>query len=313
MVITTADILNASILIVDDQKMNVDLLEELLRGAGFRFIATTTDPETVCGLHQDNQYDLILLDLQMPGMDGFKVMQAMREADPVGYAPILVITGHQNQKLPALASGAKDFIAKPFDLAELTMRIHNMLEVRLLYKRLDQQNQTLKSLALHDELTGLPNRRLLMDRLALAIAQARRSQCTMAVMFIDLDGFKLINDTLGHDGGDDLLRQVADRLVTTVRQADTVARLGGDEFMIALPELSHADDAAALGATVIEAISQPYRIQGHDVCLTASVGLSIYPIHGENVESLMKNADLALYEAKHSGKNDYRMSRPIEL
>lgn len=313
MVITTADILNASILIVDDQKMNVDLLEELLRGAGFRCIATTTDPQTVCGLHQDNQYDLILLDLQMPGMDGFKVMQAMREADPVGYAPILVITGHQNQKLPALASGAKDFIAKPFDLAELTMRIHNMLEVRLLYKRLDQQNQTLKSLALHDELTGLPNRRLLMDRLALAIAQARRSQCTMAVMFIDLDGFKLINDTLGHDGGDDLLRQVADRLVTTVRQADTVARLGGDEFMIALPELSHADDAAALGATVIEAISQPYCIQGHDVCLTASVGLSIYPIHGENVESLMKNADLALYEAKHSGKNDYRMSRPIEL
>ena len=313
MVITPADIFNASILIVDDQKTNVDLLEELLRGAGFQCIATTTEPQTVCALHQGNPYDLILLDLQMPGMDGFKVMESIRETEPAGYTPILVITGHRNQKLRALASGAKDFIVKPFDLVELTMRIRNMLEVRLLYKRLDQQNQELKSLALHDELTGLPNRRLLMDRLASAIAHARRGQRTLAVMFIDLDGFKQINDTFGHDGGDDLLRQVADRLVATVRQEDTVARLGGDEFMIALPELRHADDAAELGATVIQAISKPYRIQGQDVRVTASVGLSVYPIHGEDLETLMKSADLALYEAKHSGKNDYRMSGSVGL
>ncbi len=313
MLLTIADISNASILIVDDQKTSVDLLEELLRGAGFQCIATTTEPHTVCALHQNHQYDLILLDLQMPGMDGFEVMQSIRETEPAGYTPILVITGHQNQKLRALASGAKDFIVKPFDLVELTMRIRNMLEVRLLYKRLDQQNQALKSLALHDELTGLPNRRLLMDRLALAIAHARRSQRTMAVMFIDLDGFKQINDTFGHDGGDDLLCQVAHRLVATVRQEDTVARLGGDEFMIALPELSHADDAAELGATVIQAISKPYRIQDQDVRVTASIGLSVYPIHGENLETLMKSADLALYEAKHSGKNDYRMSGSAEL
>lgn len=313
MEITTADILNASILIVDDQKMNVDLMEELLHGAGFQCIATTTEPQTVCALHQSNRYDLILLDLEMPGMDGFNVMQSMRETEPAGYTPILVITGHHNQKLRALASGAKDFIVKPFDLVELTMRIRNMLEVRLLYKRLDQQNQALKSLALHDALTGLPNRRLLMDRLALAIAHARRSQRTMAVMFIDLDGFKQINDTFGHDGGDDLLCQVADRLVATVRQGDTVARLGGDEFLIALPQLGSAQDAAELGATVIQAVSMPYRIQDHDVCLTASIGLSVYPIHGEDLETLMKSADLALYEAKHAGKNDYRMSRPVDL
>ncbi len=311
--VTTTDILNARILIVDDQKMNIQLLEELLREAGYRCIDATTDPHTVGALHRASNYDLILLDLQMPGMDGFQVMEGLKKTETGGYVPILVITAQPDQKLRALAAGAKDFIVKPFDLVEVKMRIHNMLEVRLLYKQLSQQNHALESMALHDPLTGLPNRRLLMDRLSLAIAHARRSQCTMAVMYLDLDGFKQINDTLGHDAGDELLCLVAARLVSTVRQVDTVARLGGDEFMIALPELSHVDDAAELGSKVIQAVSQPYHIQGHDVRLTTSVGVSIYPTHGEDVETLMKSADLALYEAKHSGKNDYRISMHADL
>jgi len=311
--VTTTDILNASILIVDDQLMNVQLLEQLLRQAGYRRIASTMDPYAVCALHRANHYDLILLDLKMPGMDGFEVMEALQKIEPGGYVPILVITAQPDQKLRALACGAKDFIAKPFDLVELTMRIHNMLDVRLLYKQLDQHNHALESMALHDELTGLPNRRLLMDRLSLAIAHARRSQGTMAVMYLDLDGFKQINDTLGHDAGDALLCLVADRLVGTVREADTVARLGGDEFMIVLPELSHASDAAELGSKVIQAVSQPYGIQGHEVRLTASVGVSIYPLHGEDAETLMKSADLALYEVKHSGKNDCQISGYADL
>ena len=154
-----------------------------------------------------------------------------------------MITAQPDHKLRALASGAKDFISKPFDLVEVQTRIHNMLEVRLLYKQLEQYNQVLESLALHDALTGLPNRRLLMDRLSLSIAHAHRNKSTMAVMYLDLDGFKQINDTLGHDAGDMLLSMVAARLVAAVRQEDTVARLGGDEFVIALWELSHADDA----------------------------------------------------------------------
>lgn len=307
------DILNASILIVDDQESNVDFIEEILRDVGYQCIASTTNPHTVSELHKANKYDLILLDLQMPGMDGFEVMDSLRETETNGYVPILVITGRPDQKLRALASGAKDFITKPFNLVEFSMRVHNMLEVRLLYKQLDRQNQELKSLALHDALTGLPNRRLLMDRLSLAMAHARRSQCTMALMFLDLDGFKQINDTLGHDVGDALLCLVANRLNGIVRQQDTVARLGGDEFMIALPELSHASDAADLGSAVIQALSQPYLIKGRNVQLTASVGVSVYPIHGEDVATLMKSADLALYEAKHSGKNDYRISAHADL
>ena len=302
------DILNASILIVDDQEANVQLLEHMLRDIGYRCITSTMDPHAVCALHRDNRYDLILLDLQMPGMDGFQVMDGLKEIETDAYLPVLVITAQPGHKLRALNAGAKDFISKPFDLMEARTRIHNMLEVRLLYRQLEQYSRALESLALHDALTGLPNRRLLFDRLALAIAHAHRNKSTMAVMVLDLDGFKQINDTLGHDAGDTLLRMVADRLVAAVRQEDTVAHLGGDEFVIALWESNHADGVARLVSKVIRAVSQPYRIQDRDVNITASVGVGIYPTHGEEVETLMKSADLALYDAKRAGKNNYRIA-----
>jgi len=307
------DILDANILIVDDQVANVQLLESILQQVGYRHVTSTMSPHAVCELHRANSYDLILLDLQMPGMDGFEVMAGLKEIEPTGYVPILVITAQPGHKQRALAAGARDFIAKPFDLIELKIRIHNMLEVRLLYKRLAERNAELASMALHDMLTGLPNRRLLMDRLSLAIVHARRNQRTMAVMFLDLDGFKQINDTMGHDAGDMLLRMVADRLVATVRQEDTVARLGGDEFVIALYEAIDVEQVAKLGSKVISAVSQPYSIQGVDVRMTVSVGVSVYPMHGEDAETLMKRADVALYEAKQSGKNDYRVSAYADL
>ena len=142
--VSTADILNAGILIVDDQEANVQLLEQMLRGAGYQCLTSTMEPFAVCALHRANHYDLILLDLQMPGMDGFQVMEGLKEIDPDGYVPILVITAQPGHKLRALASGAKDFIAKPFDLVEVKTRIHNMLEVRLLYKELADYNKVLE-------------------------------------------------------------------------------------------------------------------------------------------------------------------------
>ncbi|MHB9119180.1 MAG: diguanylate cyclase domain-containing protein [Burkholderiales bacterium] len=306
--ISADDILNASILIVDDQEVNVQLLAEILHEAGYRLIASTMDPHTVCALHRANRYELILLDLQMPGMDGFQVMEELKEIETDGYLPVLAITAQPGHKLRALVTGAKDFIAKPFDLMEVKMRIHNMLEVRLLYKQLEDYSRALESFALHDALTGLPNRRLLFDRLELTIAHARRNKSTMAVMYLDLDGFKQINDTLGHDAGDALLKMVAARLVAAVRQEDTVARMGGDEFVIGLPELNPAEGVAKLVSKVMQAVSQTYSIQGRSVSMTASVGVGIYPTHGEDVETLMKSADLALYEAKRTGKNDYRIA-----
>jgi diguanylate cyclase (GGDEF)-like protein len=311
--VSAAEILNASILIVDDQKSNVQLLEQMLHEAGYRRISSVLDPYAVCALHRANHYDLILLDLQMPGMDGFQVMECLKETEIGGYLPVLVITAQPNHRLRALASGARDFISKPLDLMVAKTRIHNMLEVRLLYKQLELSNVALESMALHDALTGLPNRRLLLERLSLALAHTRRNKSTMAVMYLDLDGFKQINDTMGHDAGDTLLNMVAARLVTAVRQEDTVARVGGDEFVIALWELSHEDEVAKLASKIIQAVSRPYSIQGRDVNVTVSVGISVYPTHGEEVEALMKSADLALYEAKRAGKNDYRIAVCADL
>jgi PAS domain S-box-containing protein len=142
--VSSADILNAKILIVDDQESNVQLLEQLLREAGYTCVASTTNPYEVCALYRKNRYDLILLDLQMPGMDGFQVMEGLKENDADDYLPVLVITAQPGHKLRALQAGAKDFISKPFDLVEVKTRIHNMLEVRLLYKKLENYSKVLE-------------------------------------------------------------------------------------------------------------------------------------------------------------------------
>ena len=140
----SADILNANILIVDDLEANVLLLERMLRSAGYARITSTRDPQAVCALHRDNHYDLILLDLLMPGMDGFQVMEGLKAIETSGYLPVLVITAQPAHKLRALEAGAKDFISKPFDLVEVKTRIHNMLEVRLLYKKVENYNRALE-------------------------------------------------------------------------------------------------------------------------------------------------------------------------
>ena len=294
---------------MDDQEDSVLLLERTLRDAGYVSIASTMDPGEVCELHRNNAYDLILLDVQMPGMDGFQVMERLKEIETEGYLPVLAVTAQPAHKLRALQCGAKDFISKPFDLDEVLMRVHNMLEVRLLHKAARSHGKMLESLALHDPLTGLANRRLFADRMSMALVHARRNKSAMAVVYLDLDGFKQINDTLGHGTGDVLLKMVARRLVATVREEDTVARLGGDEFIISLWHVSGPGNAATVALKVIEAVSQPYEIEGNTVRITASAGIGIYPRHGEDMETLIKSADLALYEAKRAGKNGYRISQ----
>jgi PAS domain S-box-containing protein len=144
MMVSAPDILGASILIVDDQQSNVSLLEQLLSEAGYTGVASTMNPQEVCALHRKNRYDLILLDLQMPGMDGFQVMEGLKTNDADSYLPVIVLTAQPAHKLRALQTGAKDFISKPFDLVEVKTRIHNMLEVRLLYKQLESYNKVLE-------------------------------------------------------------------------------------------------------------------------------------------------------------------------
>ena len=311
--ISSADILHGKILIVDDQRADIQLLELVLRTAGYAHVTPTSDPRAVCALHRENHYDLILLDLQMPGMDGFEVMEGLKAIEADGYLSVLAVTAQPDHKLRALQCGAKDFVSKPFDLAEVLMRVHNLLEVRLLHEAARSHGDMLESLALHDQLTGLANRRLLADRMAMAMAHARRNKSAMALVYLDLDGFKQINDTLGHGAGDTLLKMVAKRLVETVREEDTVARSGGDEFILVLWHIGGPNYADTVARKVIEALSQPFDIEGNIVTITTSAGVAIYPVHGEDGDTLTKSADQALYEAKRAGKNLHRISECTAL
>jgi diguanylate cyclase (GGDEF)-like protein/PAS domain S-box-containing protein len=164
--------------------------------------------------------------------------------------------------------------------------------------------------AYHDILTDLPNRILFKDRLGLAVIQAKRKQTELAVMFIDLDRFKLVNDTLGHVKGDELLQQVAGRLKECLRRGDTLARQGGDEFTIVLPELRDRDDARMVADKFLECLHQPFDLDGHAVHISASIGIAIYPGHGESIDELLRHADIAMYQVKGQGKNGHAFYDP---
>ena len=308
--VNAPDILSARILVVDDNEENLDLLGQVLRLGGYTSVSLTRNPREVCELHRANNYALIVLDIEMPGMDGFAVMAGLKqiEMEAGNYLPVLAITANHAHKLRALEMGAKDFIRKPFDPPEMLRRVYNMLEVRLLHDETREQHKMLETLALLDPLTGLANRRLLLDRMSVALIQARRSNGSMAVMYLDLDGFKEVNDTMGHGAGDILLKAVAERLTGTVRAEDTVARMGGDEFVMTLRHIHSAVDAGAMAGKVIEVLAKPYEIEGRKVQVTVSAGVAIYPNDDDkDAESLLKSADTALYEAKRAGKNTFRI------
>jgi diguanylate cyclase (GGDEF)-like protein/PAS domain S-box-containing protein len=164
--------------------------------------------------------------------------------------------------------------------------------------------------AYHDILTDLPNRILFKDRLGLAVIQAKRKQTELAVMFIDLDRFKLVNDTLGHVKGDELLQQAAGRLKECLRKGDTLARQGGDEFTIVLPELRDRDDARMVADKFLEVLQDPFDLDGHAVHISASIGIAVYPVHGESIDELLRHADIAMYQIKGQGKNGHAFYDP---
>ena len=171
-------------------------------------------------------------------------------------------------------------------------------------KRAEEQ---IKEIAYHDALTGLPNRLLFNDRLSVAVAQAHRSASRLAILFLDLDRFKVINDSLGHSLGDRLLQQVAERLQAGVRQGDTVARLGGDEFILLLPGIGRAEDAGKVAEKILDTLKFPVRLEDRELFVTASIGVSLYPEDGFDTDSLIKNADTAMYRAKEQGRDNFQL------
>jgi diguanylate cyclase (GGDEF)-like protein/PAS domain S-box-containing protein len=433
-----AEIRRARILVVDDQQVNVQLLEYLLKTTGYEKVHSTTDPRQVVALHLRYRFDLIILDLHMPGMDGFEVMEALKPLESESWLPVLVVTAEPDKKLAALEAGARDFIGKPFDTVEVMTRIRNLLEVRLLHRetaeygsrmertvrertaelqrfrgamdatseaiflidsrsmamvdvndgacrmlgfsreallRIDpvalglatheqlerhlateaaahesdivetellradgrgavpveigwqmqeaggtrmliavardiserlQAQQRLKHMASYDALTGLPNRTLFFQNLRDAIELAQDKNWRVAVLFISLDRFKIINDSLGPMLGDELLRQFSIRLVRCVRLRDTAGRLGGDEFALVLTMTRDQQEAVNVANEVREALRAPFDLQGQQAVLTASIGISMYPDDATDPGTLVKYADTAMVRAKEAGRDGYR-------
>ena len=163
-----------------------------------------------------------------------------------------------------------------------------------------------RHLAHYDVLTGLPNRALLTDRMHQAIAMARRDKVMLAVMFLDLDKFKPVNDTFGHDIGDLLLKEVAKRLLNSIRASDTVARIGGDEFVVLLPTIEQEQDATVVARKILHALNQTFDIASHSLHISSSIGIAVYPEHADNEKLLLINADIAMYHAKKNGRNNFR-------
>jgi len=185
-----------------------------------------------------------------------------------------------------------------------------MVNAQAMTKTAEQATEKMSYMAEHDFLTGLPNRALLIDRLSQSIAFALRHGKKVALMYLDLDHFKHINDSLGHEVGDQLLQSVAKRLQACVRLYDTVSRQGGDEFVVLLPEVDERQDATLIAQKLIEAMAQPHVVRGHSLHVSLSIGISLYPDDGKDVEALVRNADTAMYQAKKNGRNKYQAFTP---
>ena len=287
----------ASILLVDDRPENMVALEAVLEPLGQRLVRATSGEEALRRVLAED-FAVILLDVEMPGLDGFQTAEYIKSRQRTRHIPIIFITAesHRPQLFRGYEAGAVDFLQKPFDSTVLTSKVSVFVDLH----RLKREAEQLAHRAVHDALTGLPNRVLLMDRLQVALAGVERRTTQVAVFFFDLDGFKLVNDTLGHEAGDELLGHVAERLTELVRPADTVARFAGDEFAV-IAEVPGEEDATDIARRILEAIAAPFVLEAGETFVTASIGIALASGGDEDSESLLREADAAMYRAKQLG------------
>lgn len=311
--IKQTDLDRARILIVDDCPDSASLLAELLNLQGYHAVQITSDAAVVCDLHDLNPYDLILLDMHMPYVSGLNIMEQMRKLAPDSFLPVIVLTGNPNMRLPTLEAGAYDFITKPYDAMEMIVRIRNMLEVQLLYKFLNEQSRLQQNTSLYDPLTGLPSRHLAMDRIAAALEHARRRNTMMAVMVLDIDGFRMVNDQHGYKYGNEFLKAIGTQLAQRIRKVDTVARIGGDEFLIVLRDIKDLAGAARPAQEILHLFTMGMPIQDMALEMTASIGIAVWPLDADDTEQLVLRADQAQYDAKLAGGNQYLYANPAPM
>ena len=239
----------------------------------------------------------VLLDLGLPDTQGLQGLADIKAH--AANVPIIVLSGDDNESLglSAVIAGAQDYLVKGKFDGPLLKRAFQYASQRM------RVEVALVERALHDELTGLPTRGLLQDRLTLAMKRCGRDGSQGAVLFVDLDGFKQINDRLGHAGGDAVLKAVSQRLTEAVRSSDTVARMGGDEFVVVLSPVAGTEDAIAVAHKLLVALREPLRIDRHDLTLSASIGVARFHGEVESAEHLIQRADAAMYVAKKAGRS----------
>ncbi|KGJ99682.1 two-component system response regulator [Thalassotalea sp. ND16A] len=310
---------NAKVLICDDDPTYLMLMRDTLEASGFEVIEAA-DGDTAMVKYITMQPDIVLLDVEMPGLSGYEVCQQIRAHKTGKDIPILMVTGADDYQsiLQAYEIGATDFLPKPIRWPMITHRVKYMLRSRDALRELKNSQQRLQYLAYHDSLTGLANRESFNEHLQKFLTLADRGNYHVGVLFIDLDRFKRINDTLGHNFGDRVLQKIAKVLNSNLRNCDllarsqedvpktAVARLGGDEFTVFLSRVDCVDDIAVVAQRIIDSISQPIKIEQYEVTVTPSIGISVYPEDGTNVTNLMKNADVAMYHAKDQGRQCFK-------
>jgi diguanylate cyclase (GGDEF)-like protein len=292
----------AQILLVEDNRSQAMIMERMLQdgGAEFEVVHVGTLGEAKEHL-ATSAVACVLLDLTLPDAERLDGLTEIKNVAPA--APIVVVTADNDagRGIKAVQAGAQDYLVKgQMDSAQLCRSVRYAIER-------GRSEQLLAHRALHDELTGLPNRILFLDRLAYALAQNERQDSFVGIFFLDLDGFKGINDRLGHLAGDALLRGMAGRLLAWVRPGDTVSRFGGDEFTVLVREVGEPAEAAEIAVRLTEAVRTPVSLEGEEVSLTPSIGIAL----GESIEKpedLLERADKAMYSAKRSPDTNYEIA-----
>lgn len=286
------------ILLVENNLGDARLVQELLRDietVGAEFTHVTRIGDALDALSQ-HHFDVVLLDLSLP--DGTGVISAQRILASQPRVPVVIMSGEDSEDTAMLAvqEGAEDYLIKG--------QVDGFQLLRAVRYAIHRHSRT-QRLAHHDPLTGLANRLLFDDRLRQAVLQSARYNVKLAVLFIDLDGFKDVNDAHGHDAGDAVLRAVAERFATGLRHSDTLARLGGDEFTVILPSIHVPEDAARTAQRIIHALKEPIQTRNAVVRVGASIGISFFPQDADGPDALLQCADEAMYRAKKRGKNCY--------
>jgi diguanylate cyclase (GGDEF)-like protein len=291
------------VLLVEDNDIDAQLTQDLLSewsSEEFQVTRVKTLGEGLTSLSRD-RFDAVLLDLSLPDAFGLSTVRQIHDTSPT--IPVVVLSGVSDQSLAlqAVQQGAQDYLVKGQGHPELLARA-----VRYAIER-KRTEERLTYLAQYDHLTGLVNRSLFRDRLVQAMARSKRMHQPIGLMLLDLDRFKAVNDTFGHDIGDELLKGVSERLKACVREVDTVARMGGDEFTIVLEGVSSDENILVVAKRITESIATTFELQGHHISVGVSIGITIYPQDDHPVDELLKHADTAMYRAKKQGGSAFHL------